>query len=62
MVFGASHPPQMSSYFNLKVLSGGEAMEEPYGGHVLESAGLKDCPREIRKVNQQAALRAPSVR
>lgn len=45
--------PQISSYFNLKVLSGGrvlqEAMQEPYGGHVLESIRLKDCPREIKE-------------
>lgn len=42
-----------ASYFHLKVLSGGrvlqEAMEEPYGGHVLESIRLKDCPREIKE-------------
>lgn len=46
-------PPPISSYFNLKVLSGGcvlqEAMEEPYGGHVLESIRLKDCTREIKE-------------
>lgn len=24
-------------------------MKEPSGGHVSESSGLKDCPREIKE-------------